>query len=146
SGAKMIRDSASANKVSRRDHLLDNVKYGRMTPDEVEAEAVCLGLSKLASEPDSSQFDPMRETWWTLPMALAWIAWRSPDKVRECWDPYRAECWEWHFKEWRAGPDGPVYGGHFLEQRRPATLSWLRAVEKYEASHDLLPQGAISIG
>ena len=78
-------------------------------------------------------------------MTVAWIAWRSPDKVREFWDPYRSKCLDWHFKEWRVGPDGPVHAGHFLEERRPATLSLLSFVERYDSSHGLLPSGAISI-
>jgi Resolvase, N terminal domain len=100
-----------------------------LTPDEAEAQASLLGLEKLASTPDPLQFDPMREAWWTLPMAVAWIAWRSPDRVRECWDHYRLECWDWHFKEWRLGLDGPIHAGRFLEQRRPATLSLLMLAE-----------------
>ena len=150
SGATMSRGStreaqglmSNSNKASRRDDLLEDVKYGRMTPGEAEAEAVRLGVGKLASKPDGSQFDPMREPWWTLPMAVAWIAWRSPDKVRECWDPYRAECLEWHPKRWRVGLDGPIHAGFILEQRRPATLSRLWFVEKNEAS---LPKEAINI-
>lgn len=70
---------------SERDELIDRVRYGRLTPAEAEAEAAHLGLERLASRPDPSQFDPMRETWWTLPMAIAWIARRSPDEVRESW-------------------------------------------------------------
>jgi hypothetical protein len=130
---------------SVRDDIIDKVQRGEMTPQQAEAEAVRLGIKPFAVEPDPNEFDPFRETWWTLPMAVAWIAWRSPDKVRECWDPYRAECWDWHFKEWRVAVDRPVHAGHFLEQRRPATLLWLSLVEKYEASHDLLPWGAIGI-
>ena len=68
-------------------------------------------------------------------MTVAWIAWRSPDKVREFWDPYRSKCLDWHFKEWRVGPDGPVHAGHFLEERRPATLSLLSFVERYYFAH-----------
>jgi hypothetical protein len=132
-------------EFSVRDDIIDKVRRGEMTPAEADAEAARLGFKPFAVEPDPSKFDPFREGWWTLPMAVAWIAWRSPDKIRECWDPYRAECWEWRFKKWRVGDDGPVHAGHFLEQRRPATLSWLLFVEKYEASRDLLPQGAISI-
>ena len=133
---------AARMQHSERDELIDRVRYGRLTPAEAEAEAAHLGLERLASRPDPSQFDPMRETWWTLPMAIAWIARRSPDEVRESWDPYRSECWEWHFQEWRRGPDGPVYTGHFLEQRRPATLSLLLFAD---FPHDCLPSGAISI-
>src|SRR5262245_50318812 len=78
-------------------------------------------------------------------MTIAWIAWRSPDKVREFWDSYRLESWEWRFREWRVGPDGPVYAGHFLEQKKPATLSFLLFDEKYESAKASLPSGAISI-
>jgi hypothetical protein len=78
-------------------------------------------------------------------MALAWIAWRSPDQVRECWDPYRLACFDWHFKQWRAGLDGPVHAGHFLEQRRPATISWLLMAERYDSFEGLLPIDAIGI-
>src|SRR5262245_22120899 len=128
-----------------RDSMIDKVRYGELTPDQAEAEAARLGIGKLAAKPDVSKFDPMKEPWWTLPMAVAWIAWRSPSAVREWWDPYRSECWNWHFKEWRVGVDGPVHAGHFLERRRPATLSGLSSAECYDSAHGLLPSGAISV-
>jgi hypothetical protein len=46
-------------------------------------------------------------------------------KVRQWWDAYRTECWDWHFRQWRIGPDGSIYEGHFLEQRSRATLGLL---------------------
>jgi hypothetical protein len=120
-------------------------RFGGVRPPEAEAEARRLGIKPYAIEGDPRKFDPMREAWWTLPMAIAWIAWREPDRVREFWDPYRSECWNWNFREWRDGPDGPVYAGHFLEQRRPATLSSLLFAERYDSAQGLLPLGAISI-
>jgi hypothetical protein len=128
-----------------RDYLIKGVRRGELTPDEAEADAARLRLGNLARTPDPEKFDPMRKTWWTLPMAIAWIAWRSPDRVREFWDPYRSECWDWNFREWRDGPDGPIYAGHFLEQRRPATLSSLLFTERHDSAQGLLPDGAISI-
>jgi hypothetical protein len=116
-----------------------------MTPPQAEAEALRLGIKPFVSEPHPAKFDPMRETWWSLPMAIAWIAWRSPDRVREFWDAYRSECWDWNFREWRDGPDGPVYAGHFLEQRRPATLSSLLFAEHHDSAQGLLPDRATSI-
>jgi hypothetical protein len=41
-----------------RDELIENVKYGLMTPEAAEAEAARLGLARLASEPDGNAFDP----------------------------------------------------------------------------------------
>lgn len=52
-------------------------------------------------EPDPADFDPNQEIFWTLPMAIAWIAWRDPAKVRDQWDQYRKACWE------RAGEESP---------------------------------------
>jgi len=132
-------------EFSVRDEIISKVRRGEMTPPEAEAEALRLGIKPYAIEADPSKFDPIREAWWTLPMAIAWIAWREPDRVREFWDPYRSECWDWNFREWRDGPDGPVYAGHFLEQRRPATLSSLLFAEKHDSAQGLLPDGAISI-
>jgi hypothetical protein len=79
-----------------RDEMADALKYGQLKPEEAEARLLELGLPTLAPQPDPANFNPMGETWWTLPMALAWIAWRSPREVLEAWDPYRTECWDWH--------------------------------------------------
>jgi hypothetical protein len=118
----------------RREDLIENVEYGRMTPDEAEAEAARLGLAPLVTAPDPNAFDPMSRTWWTLVMAIAWISWRSPDKVREFWDDYRRECWDWHFRELRDGERR-----YFLKQREPATLSRL----VFEADYDKVLQGLV---
>jgi hypothetical protein len=128
-----------------RNDIIDKVQRGEWTPEQAEAETARLGIKPFASEPEPAAFDPMCEAWWSLPMAIAWIAWRSPDKVREFWDAYRSECWDWNFREWRDGPDGPVYAGHFLEQRRPATLSSLLFAEHHDSAQGLLPHGTISI-
>jgi hypothetical protein len=119
-----------------RDDLIDKVQYGKLTPAQAEAEARLLGLEPLAKCPDPSEFNPMAEAWWSLPMALAWIVWRSPDRVREYWDAYRRECLDWHFQKWRLGVDGPVYEGSFLEQRRLATLVNLHLSESYDNAGD----------
>jgi hypothetical protein len=113
--------------------LIGKVEHGELSPDAADAEAARLGLEPLAGCPCPDDFDPMAEVFWTPPMAAAWIAHRSPDAVREAWDAYRVKCRDWHFREWRVGPDGPVFAGHFLEQRKPATLSWLRMTEVFNA-------------
>src|SRR5690242_18078882 len=97
-----------------RDELIDEVKFGRLSPLEAEAEAARLGLEPLAPRPAPSQYNPLGEPWWTLPMTVAWIAWRNALEVLENYDPYLLECWHWVFREWRNGPDGPIFKGHFL--------------------------------
>jgi hypothetical protein len=125
--------------------LLERVQRGELTPDAAEAEALRLGLGKLSTTTNPSRFDPMTETWWTMPMAVAWIAWRSPDEVRGFWDTYRRKCWNWNFRKWRDGPGGPVHAGHFLERSRPATFTLVLLRERYCQKNSLIPDGAISI-
>ena len=43
----------------RREDLIENVEYGRMSRDEAEAEAARLGLAPLVTAPDPNAFDPM---------------------------------------------------------------------------------------
>jgi hypothetical protein len=125
--------------------LLEKVRHGKLTPAEVEAEAVRLGLSPLATCPDANQFDPMEELQWSLPMTVAWIVRRSPDGVREYWDVYRQECLDWRGGQWREDSDGPVYEGWFLEQRRPATLFQLYLSEGYRVEDESAPKPLTSV-
>ncbi|MBZ6077573.1 hypothetical protein [Microvirga puerhi] len=109
--------------------LIAKIQNGELTPDEAEAEAARLNLKPLAYEPEPEDYEPLNEVFWTLPMAVAWIAYRTPDAVREWWDAYRTECRDWHFRRWRLGFDGPIREGYFLEQRSPASLVSLRLAE-----------------
>jgi hypothetical protein len=122
---QLMGKKKSDTREPTRDDLITMVQRGEMTPDDAEAEAKRLGLDPLAAEPDPNDYDPMREPFWTLPMAVAWIAYRTQDAVRNWWNEYRKECWDWHFREWRVGPDGPVHQGHFLERRLKPTLALL---------------------
>jgi len=110
---------------NRRDELFERLKYGELDPEAAEAEARRLGLAPLRPDVDRSHYDPARENQWTLTMAVAWIAFRTIDAVRDAWDVYRAECWDWIFRKWRLGLDGDVTEGWLLEQRPPATIAVL---------------------
>lgn len=121
-----------------RDDLITMVQRGQMIPADAESVAKRLGLGPLASEPDPNNYDPMREPFWTLPMAVAWIAYRTQDAVRNWWDEYRKKFSFWSFREWRVGPDGPVNQGHFLEQRSNATLVRLQMVDATRDQADLM--------
>ena len=123
-------------EVLSRDELIEEVKYGRISPAEAEAEASKLGFGPLATTPDPRQFNPMDDVGWTLPMTVAWIAWRDPQKVLQFYDPYRTRCFDWHYRKWRIGFDGPVYEGHFLNERPPASLSLLSLSEHVEIATD----------
>lgn len=129
-----------------RDDLIEGVKYGRMSPADAEAEAARLGLKPLASRPDPKKFNAMGEAWWTLPMTVAWISWRDPQRVLDWYDPYRAECFDWHYTEWRLGPDGPVFKGHFLNERQRATLVSLSLSERYDIATGRKCTGTTAVG
>jgi hypothetical protein len=112
-----------AEAQALKDELFRRAKYGEITGDEADAEAVRLGLGSLSRRPGPEEFRPEFETHWTLPMAVAWIAYLDLDEVREWSVPYRAECFNWRWQRWRVGFDGPVHEGWHLEQRHQPTLS-----------------------
>ena len=81
--------------ITLRDDLLDRVFGGEITPEQAEKEASEAGVGPLATRPNSADFDPMKEVWWTLPMVAAWIGWRTTDAVRTAWSIYSNKVWIW---------------------------------------------------
>jgi hypothetical protein len=133
-----VGKSKSHTKDFSRDDLITMVRLGEMSPAEAETRAERLGLEPLAPSPDPNGYDPMQEPFWTLPMAVVWIAYRMQDAVRSWWNEYRKECWDWHFREWRVGPDAPIHQGYFLEQRPNATLVRLQMGDAKRDQADLM--------
>jgi len=129
-----------------RDELIGKVNYGELTPDEAEAEAKRLKLAPLRSLPDPRDFNPAKEAQWSLPMAVAWIAFRNLGDVREWWDKYRTQCWEWYWRKWRVGPDGEIHEGWFLEQRHNPTLALMGIASALDERPDRDPKYSMTIG
>ncbi|HEY8595151.1 MAG TPA: hypothetical protein VIL84_07890 [Devosiaceae bacterium] len=75
--------------------LVDLAQDGIVPSTEAETLARRFGVGPLAKEPPAGSFDPMLAEHWTLPMVIAWMVWRKPEKVREQWDDYRNECLAW---------------------------------------------------
>lgn len=73
-----------------RDRLISLVRYGKVTPDQAEAEAAARGWPPFAHQPAVSTLDPMRDPRWSIVMAVVWIAWRDLNMTREQWCPTRA--------------------------------------------------------
>lgn len=80
-----------------RHQILKRVKADRLSPSEAEDLARDQGIGPLASLLGGG-LDPMNLSDWTLAMAIAWIAGRSPDAVKDACNDYRAKCWEWQFR------------------------------------------------
>jgi hypothetical protein len=129
--------------VDPRDEIADAVQRGRMTPNEAEAKLKELGLPPLAPQPDPVDFDAMAERWWTLPMAVAWIAWRRLDEVVRASDAFRSHMCFWEQRRWTDGTG--VYDGFLLRPVGPANLLYLQTNESYHQVHATLPRDAISI-
>ena len=103
-----------------RGSIIERVRDGEKNPSEAEKEAARLGCSPLIPIPDPVRFDPMRESYWTLHMALAWIMWRTVDDVRRHWDEWRDEA-----KQWQLNGDR----GHSLRSMQRSSFSELRQDE-----------------
>ena len=108
-----------------KDQLLHRASIGDLSDVQADAEAERLGLGRLSREPGSDEFRAEDQSHWTLPMAIAWVAYLCLDDVREWSAPYRAECFDWHWHRWRTGPDGPIKEGWHLQQRAKPTLALL---------------------
>src|SRR6478735_12229799 len=90
---------ATVEKKAARFQLMAELQDGEHqveTPDAVEALFADRGLTPGNDSPASERFDPSKEPGWTLPMALAWIAWRKLDAVTEQWETFRETQFEWH--------------------------------------------------
>jgi hypothetical protein len=115
-----------------KNDLFERAKVGEITGEEADAEAMRLGLGRLSGQPGPNAYRPEAETHWTLPMAVAWIAYLDLDDVREWSAPYRAECFHWLWQRWQRGFEGPVYEGWHLEQRSRPTFSQLGLASAFE--------------
>jgi hypothetical protein len=116
-----VAKGLSLQDAKSREDLFDELKFDRARPEEAEAEATRRGWPPLAAIPPASAFDPMAEQYWTLPMAMTWIATRSVDAVRMAWNKYRTQHHVWRRADWREGPGGAVHKGWLLDSLEPAT-------------------------
>ncbi len=112
--------------------LLVQVGKGLLSIEEAESQALAGGHGPLLRQPDPADFDPMQEPFWSLPMVVAWIAWRFEAAVRDAWDDYRLKCEDWHYREYRLGPDAPMKKSLSVERRRPANLAFLAMSEVFD--------------
>jgi hypothetical protein len=86
-------EDADKEEVKGQRSLLRRYQKGELTSEQLQTEARAAGYSRL--EPDPTLYDPEIEPLWTLPMALAWVIYRSFDQVRPLMDSYRAASLTW---------------------------------------------------
>jgi hypothetical protein len=126
-----------------RDILIDRVRRGQLSPEEAETEAAKQGFGPLATVPDPLEFDPDEVPCWSLPMALAWIAWRNTNSVREHCAEYCENWLHWVPGSWNVPTNDEAefarIDGYELKSVRHSTAGRLLFVEAYLDSARSLP-------
>jgi len=101
--------------------LLARVRTGKLAPREADEVAIEAGLGSLSKLPSPDEFWSAGKPHWTLPMALAWVAWRTFSELRE-WDAdYLLLRLDWGPIDAADGRD--AVNGYALYKRRPPTSS-----------------------
>ncbi|MFO1173382.1 MAG: hypothetical protein U1E49_20740 [Hyphomicrobiaceae bacterium] len=129
-----MSELTTVDKDRRRDELFEELSMGRLTPEAAERIAREEGLEPLQHVPGPTEFDPENEAWWTLPMVVAWIVWRTIDRVRSQFDPYRAAAPYWRTKLVRHLVTQEVVSedGWWLDYAKPASTLGLVLCEAWE--------------
>jgi hypothetical protein len=118
-------------------HLHGEIQNGELTPVEANERLAKIKLPALESMPPRENYHDvvLKETYWTLPMTVTWIAWRNIDDVVKQYWPYAK-----HGGYWRdsRGPNQSLMGMVWESAREPS-LSDLMFYEAAETYHDNPP-------
>ena len=120
-----------------KDELIERVKRGEISREAAEGEMRSRELPSIARSPDPEKLKVEEEVYWSLYMALAWIAWRDLSAVREMWNPWRAEIREWAPRD--LGGDGDEPDAYTLELRQPANWAALETQQNLHLAQGLRP-------
>lgn len=123
--------------AKQRDELIGKVERGELSPPDAEAAARQLNLKPIESRPDMNVDRSLKEPFWSLPMAVAWIAYRTEAAVAEWWSDYRVQCWDWRFRDaWVK----PGLSGWRLIQGSPGSLAALHFRASFDDADDRDPE------
>jgi hypothetical protein len=104
-------------KPDPRHLILQRLRRGEITREQAEAEAQAAGFPLRETHPDPADYEPIIEPFWTLPMTLAWILYRSDDAVRNLMESFVAATRVWrHYHR----SDGQKVVGLFPPMRKSA--------------------------
>lgn len=118
-------------------HLHGEIQNGDLTPIAANARLATVKLPALDAMPPVQSFHEavLKESYWTLPMTVAWIAWRKIDDVVKQFFPYAKQ--DGHWRESR-GPDQATAGWVWQSADEPK-LSDLMFFEAAETYYDNAP-------
>lgn len=118
-------------------HLHGEIQTGALKPIEANERLAKINLPALDAMPLPESFREavLKEPFWTLPMAVAWIAWRNIDSVVKQYWPYAK-----HGGHWRdsRGPNQSLTGMVWESADEPS-LSDLMFFEAAKTYHDNPP-------
>src|SRR5262245_42286163 len=116
-----------------RDRLLMQAERGEITKEQAEAAAAAHGLEPFERRPELPRFDPKLKSHWSIVMAVACIARRDFELVREQDPAFCSECFHWICRKRKDPSDktaAPVKRlGYFLEARLAPTVSRLALLD-----------------
>src|SRR3954464_3025157 len=101
----MADESDNTEPDLLRDGLLMQAERGEITAKQAEEVAATHGLEPFERKPDFPRFDPKLKSHWSMVMAVAWIAWRDFDLVREQDPEFRSACFHWIYRKWKDSSD-----------------------------------------
>jgi len=144
----MADESDNTEPDLLRDGLLMQAERGEITAKQAEEVAATHGLEPFERKPDLPRFDPKLKSHWSMVMAVAWIAWRDFDLVREQDPEFRSACFHWIYRKWKDSSDKiaePVErAGYFLETRPAPTVRRLALLEVIRAQGNV-PSTAMTV-
>ena len=108
-GPPHVDGHGTANDIeAQTERVLSRVERGEMTKEDAEGWAKEHDLPPFTGRPDPSTFDPMSSPSWTPLQAVAWIACRDIEEVRNVSSEFRR-----HWRIWLPGPS-PVSASYLL--------------------------------
>ena len=118
-------------------HLHGEIQNGNLAPIAANARLTAIKLPALDAMPPVQSFREavLKEPYWTLPMTVAWIAWRKIEDVVKQFSPYAKQGGHW--RESR-GPD-QIKAGWVWESADEPKLSDLMFFEAAETYYDNAP-------
>ncbi len=110
-------------KRAQRHGLLAKVRAGQLSPQQADDEAIAAGLGSLSRLIAPGEYWPTARPYWTLPMVLAWISWRTYSEVRE-WDrEYLKLRRDWASKA-SLNPATGAHGHELVRRKRPTSAQF----------------------
>ncbi len=87
--------NAELAKAHLRKVIIDMVGLDFLSVEQAEEFRSKNELPAMRYYPPIEEFDPHELSHWSLPMCVAWLLWRTDEKVRLYWDDYRLRCRDW---------------------------------------------------